>query len=270
MVRISANIWEWWTTTGRQLQVRLGQRSLNWHVPCAAASRLAACLARDTQSFKFITSTKNTVTPGRQLRVRVVASTTTPSRQLQVSHHMTDTCRGRAGAPAPAFSAHMPRQGFKFKTWAILKLQLRNVWQLVQTRNYWDQLASKLELELPNLTQWSKIKLNLLQVCRLDGSCVPAAASPRLRLPVSSRSYGLGKVSDGKGQLPQASRCTAATLQCGTDSGCLCWLGVVARLKLPESSSPTDKLIEVRVMRLSVAFTGLVLVKANKSTHGIF
>ena len=84
MVRISANIWEWWTTTGRQLQVRLGQRSLNWHVPCAAASRLAACLARDTQSFKFITSTKNTVTPGRQLRVRVVASTTTPSRQLHV------------------------------------------------------------------------------------------------------------------------------------------------------------------------------------------
>ena len=65
------------------------RRPRTWHVP--------------QQGFKFIASTKNTVTPGRQLE------------GLQpVRGHMTGTCRGRAGAPAS--SAHMQRQRLKFKT----------------------------------------------------------------------------------------------------------------------------------------------------------
>ena len=61
-----------------------------------------------------------------------------------------------------------------------------------------DQLASKLELELPFR---SKFKLNLL--CRLDGSCCPAATALRLRLLVSSGKYCPGKFSDSKGQAGQ-------------------------------------------------------------------
>ena len=58
-----------------------------------------------------------------------------------------------------------------------------------------------------NLNFQSKfsVNLNLLQVCRLDGSYCLAAAAPRLRLPVSSRKYVPCKLSDAKGQLPQAS-----------------------------------------------------------------
>ena len=68
----------------RQLQGRLAAspRSYDWHVPCAASSaasdgpRAWLLVHRDVprQGFKNITLTKNTVTPGRQLQVRLATS----------------------------------------------------------------------------------------------------------------------------------------------------------------------------------------------------
>ena len=69
----------------------------------------------------------------------------------------------------------------------------------------------------------------------------------RLRLPISSRKYGQGKLSEEKGQVPvpQASSCAAAAVQ-----GRL----LVLELSL-DLSCPQGKLIEERLMLLTLAFT---------------
>ena len=87
-------------------------------------------------------------------------------------------------------------------------------------------------------------KVNLL--CRLDGSCGPAAAAPRRRLPVSSGKFGPGRFSDAKGQAASSQ-----PLRYGPDCR---QCGVVA----VDLNFPQGKLTEVKTM-LTVDFTGQVL-----------
>ena len=105
-------------------------------------------------------------------------------------------------------------------------------------------LGINLPLNL-NLNFQSKFKLSLLW--RLDGSCGPAAAAPRLRLPVSSGKYGPGSLSDGKGQAASSQ-----PMRFGPWPDCH---QLSLYLKFP---SGKFKLTEVKAM-LTLAFTGQVL-----------
>ena len=170
---------------------------------------------------------------------------------------MTGTCRGRA----PASSAHIPRQGFKFKPLLFLNFNF----EICDSTLKLEMIGINLPVNL-NLNFRSKFNLNLLQVCRLDGSCCPAAAAPPGRgsdcpyrvVSMTRASWVTQRASNLKPAAVLRQQCSAAQTA-----------SVDSELSL-DLNCPPGKLTKVRVMRLTLAFTRLVLVKINKSPGGIF
>ena len=199
------------------------------------------------QGFKNITLTKNTVTQGGQLQVRLATSPRSFDWHVTVPRPGPPpvccqcTCRGKVSNLKPQLFSN-----FKF--------------------NIRDS-TSKLETIGINLPV--NLNLNLLRWTCFADSTAAWAAARRPRRRGSDYQYRVVSTARAswvmqRAKLPQASR-YAAAVQTRTAS-------VQVQVGLPlDLNCPQGKLTEVRAMLIlaftapALAFTGPVLVKANKS-----
>ena len=91
---------------------------------------------------------------------------------------MTDTCRGRAGAPAPAFSAHMPRQGLNLKPGLFWNFNFEMCDSLFKLEIIGINLPVNLNLNFPT---WLSEAKSSWTCFKFAGSTAAASRRPRRR-----------------------------------------------------------------------------------------